>query len=114
MKKILIHTVPVLFSFLWLMANHHSLNPISLKGPYFLSFYLVLIFGFYTSIFSLKYFKEQFSKTSIYFMMLIFILGIIKWTKGFILEKPIGYLSVILIFEAIVAVVFIFKNSEKK
>lgn len=47
-------------------------------------------------------------------MISIFILGLIKWIRGVILGKPVGYLSLILVFEGIVAVVFIFKIQNKR
>jgi hypothetical protein len=102
MKKTLIHTVPVLLSFMWLITNHHTFDPISLKGPYFLKFYLILIFGFYASILMLKLFGEAISKTTFYFMIFIFLLGIVKLIKGIFLGKPVGFLVVILILEVIV------------
>jgi hypothetical protein len=105
MKKILIHTVPVLLSFIWLMTNHHTFDPISLKGPYFLRFYLLLVFGFYISIFILKLFKKTISKTTFYFMISIFVLGILKLIKGILLGKPIGFLIIILLLEVIVMLI---------
>lgn len=102
MKKILIHTTAVLLSFIWLFIVHHTLNPISLKGPYFLKFYLILIFGFYASVFMLKLFGEAISKTTFYFMISIFLFGIVKLFRGIFLGKPVGFLMMILILELIV------------
>gem|GEM_PF-418904 len=104
MKKILIHTVPVLISLIWLIAINHTLDPISLKGSYFLKFYFILVFGFYASIFALKFFGETISKTTFYFMISIFLLGIVKLAKGIFLDKPVGYLMMILVLEIIVSV----------
>lgn len=102
MKKILIHTVPMAISFLWLLIANHRFNPISLKGPDFLKFYLMLVFGFYLSVFALQAFKKSFSKTTVYFMISIFLLGVIKLIKGILLGKPVGFLIIILVLEIIV------------
>jgi hypothetical protein len=110
MKKMIIHTVPVLISFLWLVLINHTFNPISLKGPTFLKFYLILLLGFYSSVFILKLFKEEVSKTTFYFMISIFILGIIKLIRGIFLGKPVGFLIMILFLEFIV---ILFVNSTK-
>lgn len=104
MKKILIHTIPVLLSFSWLIFIKDAFNPITLKGPDFLRFYLILIAGFYTSIFVLKFFKENISNITFYFMISIFLLGIVKLIRGISLGKPVGFLIMILIFEIIVFV----------
>ena len=40
-KKILIHKIPVLLSLIWLITINHTLDPISLKGHYFLKFYFI-------------------------------------------------------------------------
>lgn len=101
MKKILIHTVPMVISFLWLFVVNHTFNPISLRGPDFLKFYLMLVFGFYLSVFALQAFKEGFSKTTLYFMISIFLLGI-KLIKGILLGQPVGFLIMILVLEIIV------------
>ncbi len=101
-KKIIIHTAPVLISFLWLILVNHTLNPVSLKGPYFLRFYLILLSGFYVSIFILKLFKEMVFYTTFYFATAIFILGIVKLIRGIYLGKPVGYLLMILMVEIIV------------
>lgn len=110
MKKIIIHTVAVLISFIWLILNNQTFNPISLKGPDFLKFYLVLVFGFYTSVFALKIFRESISKTTFYFMISIFLLGIVKLIKGIFLGKPVGFLIMILIMELAV-ILFINLNN---
>ncbi|WP_336731344.1 hypothetical protein [Chryseobacterium sp. VD8] len=104
MKKILIHTIPVLISLIWLIAINHTLDPISLRGSYFLKFYLILVFGVYASVFTLKFFEETISKTTFYFLISIFLLGVVKLVKGIFLGKPIGYLLMILILEIIVSV----------
>jgi len=102
MKKIIIHSIPVVISLIWLVFTHHTFNPISLKGPSFLFFYLLLIIGFYASIFILKLIKQKISEVTFYFMISIFILGIIKLVKGMFLGKPVGFLIMILVVELIV------------
>ena len=99
MKKILIHSLPVTLSFTWLHLTGHAFNPVTLKGPDFLKFYLVLISSFYALVFSLTLFRESISKTTLYFMALIFMSGIVKLIKGMILQKPVGFLLIILIGE---------------
>jgi len=116
MKKLIIHFIPVGISFLWLVGDFGTLNPITLKGPEFLKFYLVLVFGFYLSVFILKSLKENVSKTTCYYILFIFLLGIIKLIRGILQEKPIGFLAMILIGECIVTLLFIlphFKNKIK-
>lgn len=93
----------------WLVMNTDTINPISLKGPDFLKFYLILLFGFYSSVFGLKLFKESISKTTFYFMISIFILGIVKLVRGLFLGKPVEFLILILILELFV-IVFINLN----
>ena len=110
MKKIIIHTVPVVISFIWLFTVNHTFDPISLKGPHFLKFYLILVFGLYASVFALKVFGESISKATFYFMISIFLVGVIKLIKGILLAKPVGFLIMILILEFIV---ILFVNSNK-
>lgn len=112
MKKIIIHIIPVIISLVWLIMNTDTINPISLKGPDFLKFYLILLFAFYCSVFVLKLFKESISKTTFYFMISIFILGIVKLIRGMFLGKPVGFLILILILEFIV-ILFINLNNLK-
>lgn len=112
MKKIIIHIIPVIISLAWLVINTDTINPISLKGPDFLKFYLILLFGFYSSVFVLKLFKESISKTTLYFMISIFILGIVKLIRGLFLGKPVGFLILILILELIV-ILFVNLNNLK-
>ena len=114
MKKLIIHSVPVVISFTWLMAVHQTFNPVILKGPDFLKFYLILIFGFYASIFILNSLKETISRTTLCFAGSIFFLGIIKLIRGIMLEKPIGFLIIILIAEVIVILVFMLNHVNKK
>jgi len=114
MKKLIIHSVPVVISFAWLMTENQTFNPIILKGPDFLKFYLILIFGFYVSIFLLNSLKETISKTILYFAGFIFLLGIIKLIRGIMLGKPIGFLIMILIVEVIVILVFMLYHVNKK
>lgn len=116
MKKLIIHFIPVGISFLWLAGNFGTLNPITIKGPEFLKFYIILILGFYISIFIVKSLRESISKTTCCYILFIFLLGIIKLMRGILLEKPIGFLAMILIGECIVTLVFIlphFKNKIK-
>ncbi len=102
MKKLIIHSIPVVISFLWLVTQCQTFNPITLKGPDFLKFYLILVLGFYLSIFILRLFGEKVSQTTFYFLMLIGSLGIVKLIRGIMLGKPIGFLIMILILELIV------------
>ena len=114
MKKIIIHTVPVVISVVWLVGVHHTFNPVILKGPDFLNFYLTLVIGFYASVFCLRSLNEMISRTTHYFAGLIFLLGIIKLIRGVMLEKPIGFLVMILIAEIIVILIFMLNHVNKK
>ncbi|WP_137904537.1 hypothetical protein [Chryseobacterium sp. 2VB] len=114
MKKLIIHSVPVLIGFIWLMAVHQTFNPIILKGPDFLKFYVILVLGFYASFFMLNSLKETISGTTFYFAGCIFLLGIIKLIRGVILGKPVGFLVMILIAECIVTLVFISGHINEK
>ncbi len=105
MKKIILHSVPVAISLIWLINTGNAFNPFVLKGPGFLRFYLILLFGFYASALTLKIIGEPFSKITFYAMILIFILGVIKLIRGMVLGKPIGYLMFILLLEIIVLVI---------
>ena len=107
MKKLIIHSVPVVIGFIWLMAVHQTFNPVILKGPDFLKFYVILVLGFYASFFLLNSLKETISGTVFYFAGFIFLLGIIKLIRGVILGKPVGFLVMILIAEGIVILIFI-------
>ncbi|ASK31270.1 hypothetical protein CEY12_14665 [Chryseobacterium sp. T16E-39] len=102
MKKIILYGVSLIISMMWLILNHQTIDPFSLKGPEFLKFYLIFLFGFYTSVIIMKYFKEQRSNTTIFFMIFILAIGIIKLIKGLILGKPVGYLVILLGIEFIV------------
>lgn len=102
MKKLIIHSIPVVISCIWLVAEFQTFNPIRLKGPEFLKFYSILIVGFYISIFIVKSRKEIISRVTIYFTVLILGVGIIKLIRGIILGKPIGFLALILMAESIV------------
>ncbi|WP_426481253.1 hypothetical protein [Chryseobacterium sp. R2ACT005] len=114
MKKLTIHSVPVGVSFMWLMTACQTLNPIILKGPDFLKFYLILVLGFYASFFILNSLRETISETTFYFTGFIFLLGIIKLVRGIMLGKPVGFLVMILILECIVAVFLIMSHINKK
>ncbi|SFN88098.1 hypothetical protein SAMN05421594_4538 [Chryseobacterium oleae] len=87
---------------IWLILTQETINPISIKGPAFLKFYLILVLGFYASVLILQSFKGNSSKTMFYFMILILLLGIVKLIKGLIIGKPVGYLVVILIMEGVI------------
>ncbi|UHO38289.1 hypothetical protein H5J24_22555 [Chryseobacterium capnotolerans] len=113
MKKLIIHSIPIVISFVWLIAECQTLNPISLKGPDFLKFYLILVLGFYLSIFILKSLGETISNTTFYILMLIGVLGISKLIRGIMLGKPIGFLTIILILELIVILLLITFKSKK-
>ncbi|MFS4474634.1 hypothetical protein [Chryseobacterium sp. T20] len=114
MKKLITHSLPIVISLIWLMAVHQTFNPIILKGPDFLRFYLILVLGFYASIFMLNSLKETISGTTFYFAGFIFLLGIIKLVRGIMLGKPIGFLIMILIVESIVILVFSLNHINKK
>ncbi|WP_312902034.1 hypothetical protein [Chryseobacterium taichungense] len=105
MKRILIHTIPAIISFIWLLSVNHTINPFSLKGPDFLRFYLILIFMFYSLILIFKYFKHKISETVLYGLVSIILVGIIKLFIGIILGKPVGFLIIILILELIVLMI---------
>ncbi|WP_374465055.1 hypothetical protein [Chryseobacterium sp.] len=114
MKKIIIHSVPVVSSLMWLWTTCQTFNPVVLKGPDFLKFYILLILGFYASVFMLNSFKEKISEVTLYFTGFIFLLGIIKLIRGIVLEKPVGFLVMILIAECIVTVIFMSGYFNKK
>lgn len=84
------------------MTEYHTYNPILLKGPDFLMFYLMLIITFYLSVFIGGVFKESISGNTFLFMILIMAVGFIKLIRGLILGKPIGFLIIILIMEVII------------
>jgi len=109
MKTIIIYSVLLITSLIGLFFTGNTMNPFALKGPDFLRFYLILLFGFYASVFALKITGEPFSGVMRYGMILIFILGVIKLTRGIFLGKPVGFLLWILVMEGIV---FLFINSD--
>lgn len=102
MKKNIIYSVPLITSLIWLLFTGNTMNPFILKGPDFLRFYLILLFGFYASVFALKIGKEPFLEAARCGMILIFVLGVIKLLRGVLLGKPVGFLLLILIMESIV------------
>lgn len=104
MKKLIIHSTPIVISFIWLIADCKTFNPITLKGPEFLKFYLILLLGFYLSVFIVKLPGEKISQPAFYFLMGIGALGIIKLIRGIMLGKPVGFLIMILIAELIIAI----------
>lgn len=107
MKKIIIHSIPLLVSFTGLTVFCHTLNPIILRGPEFLQFYFTLTIGFYLSVFCLRFFRENLSKISFYFMIFIFLLGVVKLFRGLSLDRPVGILFSILVAEIIINMIFI-------
>lgn len=102
MKKVLIHTFPVMLVFISLILINNTFNPLILKGPDFLKFYLMLVFGFYASILILQIFKERISEITYCFTGLIFLLGIVKMTRGILLGKPVGFLLLLLFLQIMV------------
>ena len=104
MKSILFYSVSTMGSVIWLINSHQTFNPIALKGPDFLKFYLMLLIGLYLSILIGKFLKLSHSKTIFYFLIAILLLGITKLFRGLYLGKPVGYLVMILIMELIVIV----------
>ncbi len=114
MKKLIIHSVPVVISFMWLVAECGTFNPVILKGPEFLKFYLILTLGFYTSVFMLKLLKDTLSKVTFYCMSLIFTLGAVKLIRGVILGKPVGFLVMILIGECVVILLLMSFHGKNK
>ena len=114
MKTILIHLASIMISIIWLITECQTYNPIFLKGPQFLKFYLILLAAFYISVFILKFLKESVSKMTLYFAIMIFIVGIVKLIRGLMLGKPIRFLVMILIAEIAVMLIFgLFKFREK-
>ncbi|ROH96033.1 DUF2207 domain-containing protein [Chryseobacterium daecheongense] len=103
MKSSISHSVSIGISMCWLVTEHHMYNPILLKGPDFLAFYLILIITFYLSIFMLRLIKESISGVTSFFMILILGVGIVKLIRGLMLGKPIGFLIIILIAEVFVS-----------
>jgi hypothetical protein len=102
MKKLLFNSVSIVAGMICLLFEHHTFDPISLKGPEFLKFYLIVLLGFYGSIIIQKFCKETISRTTFYFMVFILILGIVKLFKGLILGRPVGYLVILLIIECMI------------
>ena len=62
----------------------------------------------------LNSFKEKISEVTLYFTGFIFLLGIIKLIRGIVLEKPVGFLVMILIAECIATVIFMSGYFNKK
>lgn len=107
MKSLIMYSVSLIVSFVWLYLSHQTFNPILLKGPDFLKFYLLLLMVFYLMIFIGKRLKINNRKILLYFMLSVLALGIIKLFRGLYLTKPIGYLLMILITEIIVMMALI-------
>ena len=114
MKSIIFHLVPVAVSMIWLISYNNTCNVIALKVPDFLKFNMLLLTGFYLSVYALKFLNKALSKTTFYFLMTIFILGIVKLMRGLYLGKPIGYLLIILIIEGIVILFYRFTYFNQK
>ncbi|MDQ1098172.1 MULTISPECIES: hypothetical protein [Chryseobacterium] len=102
MKNTTIQATSLLISLLWIGLMHQTLNPFALKGPEFLSFYSILLFGWYITLLFAKFYKGSFSKTTVVFGVFIFIFGAIKFVKGVYLGKPVGLLILMLIIQVIV------------
>lgn len=96
------YSVSLTVSFIWLYVSHQTFNPILLKGPDFLKFYLLLLMVLYLMIFIGHRLKINNRKVLLYFMLSVLALGITKLFRGLYLNKPIGYLVMILITEIIV------------
>lgn len=117
MKKIVWYSTSVIVSMVWLVLTHHTYNPISLRGPEFIKFYLILLLGFYVSVMVLKSLKQQIPKMTFYFMIFIFLLGVVKLFRGLSLDRPVGILFSILVAEIIINMIFIsteFKHKIKQ
>ncbi|KMQ66589.1 hypothetical protein ACM46_03440 [Chryseobacterium angstadtii] len=114
MKKIIIHSIPILVSFVGLVVFCDTFNPIILRGPEFLKFYFTLTIGFYLSILCLRFFRENLSNISFYFMILIFLLGVVKLFRGLSLDRPVGILFSMLVAQIIVNMIFISIESKHK
>lgn len=106
MKSLAMYSVSVIVSFIWLYILHQTYNPILLKGPDFLKFYLLLLMTLYLMIFTVNRLKIHNRKISFIFLISILSLGITKLFRGLYLNKPIGYLVMILIIETIVILIF--------
>lgn len=102
MKKLLFNSASFVAGMAWLLFEYQTFNPISLKGPEFLKFYLIVLLGFYGSIIIQKFCKETISRATFYFMVFILILGVVKLVKGLILGRPVGYLIILLAIECII------------
>lgn len=114
MKKMIIHSVPIVVSFTGLEIFCHTLNPIMVRGPEFLKFYVIMLLGFYISVFCLKLFRENRSTVSLYFMLFIFILGVVKLIRGLSIDRPVGILFSILVVEIIVFMMFMLADFKHK
>ncbi|WP_231433707.1 MULTISPECIES: hypothetical protein [unclassified Chryseobacterium] len=105
MKSLIMYSVSVIVSWIWLYVSHQTFNPILLKGPDFLKFYVLILMIFYLMIFIGKRLKINNRKVLLYFMLSIIALGITKLFRGLYLNKPVGYLIFILIMETIVMLI---------
>lgn len=108
MKNLILHSVPVIISMIWLNIEKQTLNPVILKGPDFLKFYLILLSGSWLVAFLLKRFTANFSKTTLAFFYFILVLGLIKLIRGISLGRPIGILVMIMIVEVVVVLMVIY------
>lgn len=114
MKKMIIHSVPIVVSFTGLEIFCHTLNPIMVRGPEFLKFYVIMLLGFSISVFCLKLFRENRSTVSLYFMLFIFILGVVKLIRGLSIDRPVGILISIIVAEIIVFMMFMSTDFKHK
>ncbi|WP_261510571.1 hypothetical protein [Chryseobacterium paludis] len=101
MKKLLFNSASSIVGMIWLLFEHQTFNPISLKGSEFLKFYLIVLLGFYASMIIQKFSGSKIPKSTFYFLIFILFLGVVKLIKGLVLAKPVGYLVMLLITECI-------------
>ncbi|KQS90113.1 hypothetical protein ASG21_14205 [Chryseobacterium sp. Leaf394] len=109
MKSTALHSVSVITALFWLFISHQTLNPITLKGPAFLQFYLIILTGLCVTVILGKLLKINNLRSILYFLIIIFSLGIIKLIRGIYLGKPVVYLTVILMIE--ITVILFFKST---
>ncbi|MDR2234803.1 MAG: hypothetical protein LBE92_01655 [Chryseobacterium sp.] len=114
MKNLILHSVPVIISMIWLNIEKQTFNPVILKGPDFLKFYMILLSGTCLVAFLLKRSTANFPKTTLYFFFFILVLGLIKLIRGINLGKPIGFLVMIMIVEVIIILIIIYHHINHK
>ena len=114
MKTMILYSASVIVSLFWLFRFQHTFNPITVKGPEFLKFYLMILIGFYLSVLLSKFLKIYQRNMVFCFLVSIMLLGIAKLIRGLYLGKPVGYLMIILIIEVIVILIFKFNDFNRK